>query len=672
MNEYFEKKLKNSVILDLFSEEELALFLQDVEEMSELGVQSKEDEKLAMSILFHVPDVINDIKDPSYQLTKSDLKLLNKELFDSKTLLTTDNIFCAIADAAKNIGIPLSKSADKECFAYPQKFNIPRFAPSYDVNKWISAAREIAKLTQLNSLDGIQMTYDQAFDKVTYAWNKNEAVNFRNWLKFYTEGSFNKYPKLANMNPVKTAQFFSPNGVYVPQAELPQPEQRAAKPDPSEIKVRIEGIRSKIISRLSSAEKMLTSIDGQEFAGDDQEIMLKLLQDLKRKIQTVNRKNVYSSIFKDLIIRAGNYMKDIHDSEKGKVFFYKIAQIPGIDSLEQPLDEPSNYKSETKQVFKELRELLKDGVYDKDDEGSVDLEKQNELEKQKPLNVNIAPPGPSTLPAQVKNPPVVPGVLPDGSVPMPPPTPATASIDYDIVVLAQEAIGKDVPIVTDKISPQEGVLKQKGENLDRFKENPVINDKSKNNLVVNEEDIQKEPEESLDDVVLEDNTDDVIENALQNITIHDAISRLEILVGLYKKREVPRQLSILDIMMDQLGLSSYFPDLGEAMAKALESSQYISTRLENVLNKLKGSVESPDADDWISNQPKVSPETAVIQKKLEQEAEKDKELRELRKQRSNEKIIKEKDSDDVSPIGSQSKVLEQPINIEKEQPLQVR
>jgi hypothetical protein len=46
-------------------------------------------------------------------------------------------------------------------------------------------------------------------------------------------------------------------------------------------------------------------------------------------------------------------------------------------------------------------------------------------------------------------------------------------------------------------------------------------------------------------------------------------------------------------MMDKLNISAFFPSLAEASSKSLESNQYALTRVEDILSKLRGSVETP-------------------------------------------------------------------------------
>lgn len=88
-------------------------------------------------------------------------------------------------------------------------------------------------------------------------------------------------------------------------------------------------------------------------------------------------------------------------------------------------------------------------------------------------------------------------------------------------------------------------------------------------------------------------TDALFESALSQVTIKDVILRLETLANLFRTREIPRQLAIIDLMMDKLNISAFFPSLAEASSKSLESNQYALTRVEDILSKLRGSVETP-------------------------------------------------------------------------------
>jgi len=119
---------------------------------------------------------------------------------------------------------------------------------------------------------------------------------------------------------------------------------------------------------------------------------------------------------------------------------------------------------------------------------------------------------------------------------------------------------------------------------------------------------------------------DKFEQALAGVTVDDLIAKLEAVSNIFKNREVSRQLAMADIMMDQLGLASYFSNLGEATAKALESNQYCATRVDDILGKLKGSVVVPadQAVDLHGEKPGAAEGNAVgLKNQLELEKNKE-------------------------------------------------
>jgi len=85
-----------------------------------------------------------------------------------------------------------------------------------------------------------------------------------------------------------------------------------------------------------------------------------------------------------------------------------------------------------------------------------------------------------------------------------------------------------------------------------------------------------------------------IEEALKNVTIDDLVSKLDGLAQAYRVREKTRQLTIVDLIMQQLGISSYFPNLSEAINKAFDSNQYILSRVEDILARLRGAATTDE------------------------------------------------------------------------------
>lgn len=78
------------------------------------------------------------------------------------------------------------------------------------------------------------------------------------------------------------------------------------------------------------------------------------------------------------------------------------------------------------------------------------------------------------------------------------------------------------------------------------------------------------------------------ENPYADATAKDILDILEPLMKRFKEREVVRQLSKADMMMDALNIVSYFPELGEAVGRLIETDSYVGTRLEKIIGKLRG------------------------------------------------------------------------------------
>jgi hypothetical protein len=128
--------------------------------------------------------------------------------------------------------------------------------------------------------------------------------------------------------------------------------------------------------------------------------------------------------------------------------------------------------------------------------------------------------------------------------------------------------------------------------------------------------------------------DNMIDAAFANLTVADVVAKLEDLAKIFKTREIPRQLSVVDMMLDSLGLAAFFPSLSEATNKALESNNYISTRVEDILSKLRGTMETKDIDLQGGNTVE-KPEIAAIKNKLQTDQDKEKSRKEMRKQQEN-------------------------------------
>lgn len=643
-NEHFKRQIDSSNCKDL-PEDILDDVKSDYKAMSQLGIDNDDDQNKFFLVRNHVPEIANSVF--KIKLNNNEARAISAEVFKNRE----KNKIGTLLELIGAIDLALKKMIPEYNYkvAYPQPTLIVE-GPRYDIGRWVNATREIYTL--------INKGYDssQAKQFIIGNWETKEKMDYEQWLKFYKERTPEKYPKLAQdsndglflanmpigVNSLRANHVKAPNPIGGLRNEIPGLPQQ----DVNQVRDKIETQRKKLISRLNSAEKMLASLDGQFFAGDDQELMLKLLQDLKRRIQIANKLTTKSSLFVDHIFRAANYLQF-----KGKTnaagFFYKLAQMDPMSAItppdfgqtgaETPAEAPAaGNVDDTYECLKEFFDNLKRGISDKDD---TPEERESH---QKETSLPAPPPPPPTPPATT-----------------PPETTAAIEVDETIKLGAgywhpRFKFAQAVPPPPPAPAPEETAPIEV--------EAPI-------------EEVQEEqPQE-----IAEDNTEDVIDAALKGVTVNDVVNRLDMLVSIYNKREIARQLSILDIMMDRLGLSSFFPALGEAMSKALESNQYIGSRLEGVLTKLKGSMNIPGASEWVSPPIKtveMNPQTVGIRNDLKRKKDEEEHRKELRKQQDLAKLEGGAAGPDVGPVAmppGESADLQKPVSkIERAPKIDVR
>jgi len=486
----------------------------------------------------------------------------------------------------------MSQSTSKK--AYPNFEQIQNFPSSHDMNKWLQAVKTIYYEERKN-----QLNRSAAVQRVTQGWNVTEINDFISWLRFYEEGTHLKY---------KTAQFWYGNadtGYLLPiKQDAPKEsaqvdgsaidfarDSTADELSFSEKKKIIEKQRNKIIGRLDSAEKLLRSQEGQLFADKDFAILLETIYELKKKIQMVNKKSTSSTLYEDMIIREANIL-----TKKGLV---KGANL--LYSLAQAAPPP-------------------------------------------------APPPPA--------PPADPSGAP-GGLPMPPPPPS------------QEASGIPTEVPADGVAKSKGIDKflealddDNLDNNDSDDDTLEVLDVDDENLVVEAQVDPGQPapppptpappipaaKPSADLEVKEDEVvespkskdfDHMVNSIFADLTISDVVAKFEDIAKFYKTREMPRQLAMADMMLDSLGLATFFPALSEATNKALEANNYISTRLEDIISKLRGTMKTREIDIKNEEHKNSSPEAEKAKQILQEQDEKDAAKKKMRKEMEEESLNEE-------------------------------
>lgn len=677
MNKHFQRQFDsaNCSLLPADIRDEVR---SDFEVMSHLGIDNDEDQNKFFLIRNHVPEIVHLIFNG--KLNDKIARAVAAEVFRNRE----KNPIGTLLELIEATDLALKKMVPSELrpkLAYPQP-NPRNQLPQYDIGRWVDATRHIYSLMAKGH------SQEQAKQSVIGKWEHREQMDYEQWLRFYKERVPEKYPKLAQDNftgglggipvdilqaNVRGAKRFPapfPGGLDRQTHKVPPGLPQRTEGDSDPVRDTIESQRKKLISRLNSAEKLLYSSEGQMFAGEDQELMLKLLQDLKRRIQTANKRTVRSSLFEDHIFRTANLLK-IQGRDEPAAFFYKIAQLPpppggglgggppggdllggmgdtGGDSPPAPSSGPGD-KKETHDLLKEFFDGLKRGISDKDDTPEEREQAEKEKKKSKPA------PAPAPAPA--------------------PPAPAKGTEGTEGTEDTEGAEATAVFEVDDQIKLGIGYWKPELRAYGQAAPVPRAPQAPQAQAPVeSESDGAIEPD---DEAPTGDNTDDVIEAALKSVNVNDVITRLEMLVSIYNQREISRQLAILDIMMDRIGLASFFPQLGEAMSKALEANQYIGNRLQEILGKVKGSIDAPGADEWVNVTPENHPETEGIRNRLKEKQEKEEARKEMRKEREmarmegGEATPQAQPAQPTRPAGEEAE-FQRPSRVEKAPPIRTR
>jgi len=542
---------------------------------------------------------------------------------------------------------------DKKAYPnYDQYQNIPG---KRDITKWMFALKNI------NYKQKAGFPFKEAIRTTTQGWQKMEVYDFLNWLKFYDEGANMKY---------KFAQVWYENGqpgyfLHIKPDAQKEPESiydgnaiedaRLESERNEEKRSIIEKQRQKIIGRLDSAEKLLRSPEGQQFAGNELEQLMEAIYTLKKKVQLVNKLSVSTRLYEDMIVREANVL-----SRKGFVkaadMLYSVAQTPGASA------EGATGQQEGGAI------PITPSPPDPSGAGQVGT-----MVGLPATTPGTNPQTPSDGGAQNENPPSANSLLAT------PPTatteaPGIAEFKNNFETFDQKS-GIDELEVVDELdvydaeddlmvseaqmapSPKPGIPPAALEDIpmtdsptpDRNPPSfiPKITPKEKNTntknpvatedpLEVTEDDIRK-PNDQDDENITLSNFDHKVDSVFSDLTVADVVAKLEDLAKIFKVREVPRQLAIVDMMLDSLGLASYFPSLSEAQNKALDSNNYISTRVEDILSKLRGAMDTK-AIDLKGGPDSNNPEVVGIKGNLAENETKEKQRKQMRKDQAAQEL----------------------------------
>jgi hypothetical protein len=541
--------------------------------------------------------------------------------------------------------------------AYPNYDQYAYIPGQHDVRKWLMAVKNMQYMQKSG------MPYREAIRESTKGWKKMEIYDFLNWLKYYEEGTHMKY-KFAQSYYVNDSMpgYFVPIRQDVSNADDVAPadfeaDQQAAQ-EKEEKKQIIAQQRKKILSRLDSIRKMLRSEDGRTFAGDELETLLEAIHTLEKKISTLNKLSTSIRLYEDMIVREANvlYSKGFN---KAADALYTAAQTPGASGqqlskgpqAEQDAPPPSAPPPSAPPA-------IPSGEGQTGSSGAV-----NET----PAGVGAPNPqspsgGAETTPESKGQEIAVEDPQPIGikqfidamngqegkTIEEEHATDDDLEVedadDQLLVTEAQalpprppEAVMEDLPL-TDDPAPARGKPAQLPRDPFIAKAPatkpavPFTMDEEP--LEVTEDDLETPKEKEADNVIPTTSNFDVkIDKVLASVTLEDIVSELEDLAKVFKVREIPRRLALVDVMLDSKGLASFFPQLSEAQNKSLESNNYISTRIEDILAKLRGALETKDID-LEGKEQEAAVDASGVKAKLQEDAAKEQQRKQQRKEQS--------------------------------------
>ena len=492
--------------------------------MSSVGVNDEKDYRDFFYILTHVPTLSKEIL--NRKLNNVELSKISHVVYANR-----DNFpINTICNFYKAVGEAIDKTESIKKIAYPQEYGFSHISKQHNLSKWVQSMRQIYAFKS-RGMGGLE-----AFNKVTEKWDVMEKRDFKNWLNFYESKGHLSY-KLAADPQV----YYEVGGVPLPMGPRQQPaEEEIVEEIPRSDD--LSNVVKQLLGRIASAEKIYTdpykSPIFRKLLGAEYEAWLTTLHQLKRKIQTLEFKN--ASTLVDVIERFGNQLR-AQGMVKTASLMVKVAQgaPPPAGDAPPPVgggDAPPPPPGPSDAPPPELDMLggPPEGAVSSDDASDPDAAMEEFLE-----NIGVQ----SNKAKEKEEKEEIYAADDEASI-------VVSEEDYDLFKTAQMA---PAPLPPPNAPPH----------------------------VPSHAAPAKHP-------VVQQSTEDILDSALKSVTIVDVIKELEEISVLYKNRPLSMKLTKVDLMMQHLGLSPYFPNMAEAMKSSLDSNQYVLTRIDDVLAKLRG------------------------------------------------------------------------------------
>jgi hypothetical protein len=470
--------------------------------------------------------------------------------------------------------------------------------PPRDISKWVATTEQVYRQGNF----GIGKY--KAIEQLTKNWDQDEKYDYLSWLRYYENGDHLKY---------KNANFQSGNGYFIPMEAFSNPnitaknvvldfdamkqkvedessaidaaqaeaykkkeEERAAADLEQKRKEKVEKTRKQIISRLDSLERLVRSHDGQALIGNEFSEFFKSILDLKTRLHTIKASSL--KLIDSLIIREANILT--HRGFTKSASIIKNALLEGQDAIIDVVDhqKPIAYSGV--------------GV----------------------MNAPVA----GYMSSMVVNE----GKSIDTS-------PLLQMVDEfcadDMIEDVYEGDDSDFEDEIEDIIVNAQAAPEATQTPATPPATPAV--KTKEDILATPSSLVPEEQKSKD-------IDSMLNSLFSQVTLADITAKGDAIAAVLKLRELPRQLSMFDMMLSSKGLSGYFPELSEMQNSALDFHNYAGTRIDKILMRLKGSTDQP-IDLRKTNVVDNSPETTALRDKLKTEQDAEAKRKEKRKEEQN-------------------------------------
>ena len=617
--------------------------IRDAEALSAIGVNSEEDHKDFMYVLLHTRKIAEDISERKFNsdvISKLSSLVYSNRI--SNPIDTIFNFYRAVGKGLNEMGIPIKKTA------YPLGQSGLLSKNPRNVRKWMKSMHEIYLMVHHGEI------YNSALNHVTAEWDIMEKNDFKNWLSFYQEGAHEKYVTAAIDDDLSYLQFGGDGAPMIPFSALTGtlPKGRSMMPNMNRLKHNVEEDEEEAqaaadaeVERLEVRDKKVKSVGGRlrsvlRLLSDEdvQEVLdgkldcsiadfVKQIQELQRHIMLVPLKNKKSSILEDIIIQKGNRLIAQGFPIAGDLM-RKMAQDAPMGA-EPDLGEDVGDPPSVEDLEGGAPEAISDEMGDMGSEMDEvpDFEDETEWVQKFKNNIN--------------------NINEDrGSV-------KDLNFIDDLVEFTVEAQALPTEPPT-----EEAMMPQNEEVTMEVEEDPE--------LEVTEE---PDPTDPALDLAPEGERPEESESgmgSLDNVTIEGVVERLERVSNILKNREIPRELAWIDFMLDKLGLASYFPALAEATKSALESNQYMSSRVEDIVSRLRGSITPETPIELTTTEPEAEATSDTINQ-IRQNLESGEQKERQKKEQKQKGLEEEAPAPNAIP-----EELQQPLNVETAPPTPVR